>query len=153
MTDEEWRPPPGVWRFPYEVSTEGRIRNGNRILKGWKDQDGYLLVTLQSAMKPVKLRVHRLVCETFLGPEPTDKPHVLHSNGDPRDNRLENLRWGSPKENARDTLAHGRHAGANKTHCKRGHEYTPENIGKGNKGRRCLTCHRQDRTRSKGKRI
>lgn len=30
---------------------------------------------------------------------------------------------------------------AKKTHCKRGHEFTPENTGKSKKGRYCIKCH------------
>jgi len=30
----------------------------------------------------------------------------------------------------------------NKTHCKRGHEFTPDNTGKATNGRYCKTCYR-----------
>ena len=44
-------------------------------------------------------KVHRLVCEAFHGPQPEGKPVVLHLNEDALDNRPENLRWGTQKEN------------------------------------------------------
>lgn len=44
-------------------------------------------------------KVHRLVCEAFHGPAPTTKHIVLHLNEEPTDNRAENLRWGTRKEN------------------------------------------------------
>lgn len=47
--------------------------------------------------KPYK--VHRLICEAFHGPAPNDKPIVIHINENALDNRPENLRWGTQKEN------------------------------------------------------
>lgn len=44
-------------------------------------------------------KVHRLVCEAFHGPAPSSKHIVLHLNEEPTDNRAENLRWGTRKEN------------------------------------------------------
>jgi hypothetical protein len=44
------------------------------------------------------LRVHRLILETFVGPCP-EGHETLHLDDNPRNNRLENLRWGTRKEN------------------------------------------------------
>ena len=44
-------------------------------------------------------KVHRLVCEAFHGPAPDGMTVVLHLNEDALDNRPENLRWGTQKEN------------------------------------------------------
>lgn len=47
--------------------------------------------------------VHQLVLEAFVGPRPKAKQgsliDVLHINGDPTDNRLENLKYGTRGEN------------------------------------------------------
>lgn len=45
------------------------------------------------------LKVHRLICEAFHGPPPEGKTYVLHLDEDAHNNRPENLRWGSQKEN------------------------------------------------------
>ena len=44
-------------------------------------------------------KMHRLVCEAFHGPCPKDKPVVIHLNENALDNRPENLKWGTQKEN------------------------------------------------------
>lgn len=43
--------------------------------------------------------VHRLVCRAFHGESPEDKPFVDHKNRIESDNRPENLRWVTAKEN------------------------------------------------------
>ena len=44
-------------------------------------------------------KVHRLICEAFHGPSPQGKPVVIHLNENALDNRPENLKWGTQKEN------------------------------------------------------
>jgi hypothetical protein len=50
--------------------------------------------------------VHRLVLEAFVGPCP-EGMECRHLDGDPANNRLENLRWGTHRENAADQVRHG----------------------------------------------
>jgi len=45
------------------------------------------------------MKVHRLVCEAFHGEPPSAKSVVLHLNENALDNRPENLKWGTQKEN------------------------------------------------------
>ena len=57
---------------------------------------GYLQVYLSGIRIPQL--VHRLVAEAFL-PNPENKPCIDHINGNKLDNRVENLRWATQKEN------------------------------------------------------
>ena len=45
------------------------------------------------------MKVHRLVCEAFHGAAPDGMKYVLHLDEDAHNNRPENLRWGTQKEN------------------------------------------------------
>lgn len=157
--EEEWKPIPGY--EGYEVSNHGRVRSldrtvqlkdgrtrrqKGRALKPWVIQ-GYLYVSLYKGRKVKKKRIHRLVLEAFVGPCP-EGMECLHGDGNPANNRLDNLRWASPSDNNLDTVKHGRHHNANKAHCPRGHEFIPENRVKSQeaKGKRnCLACNRARR--------
>jgi hypothetical protein len=45
------------------------------------------------------LKVHRLVCEAFHGPPTEEKNIVIHIDENALNNRPENLKWGTQKEN------------------------------------------------------
>lgn len=45
------------------------------------------------------IKVHRAVCEAFYGLAPFPNAVVIHLNEDATDNRPENLKWGTQKEN------------------------------------------------------
>jgi len=44
-------------------------------------------------------KVHQLVCEAFHGPKPFARAVVIHADENAHNNRPENLRWGTQKEN------------------------------------------------------
>ena len=50
-------------------------------------------------------KVHRLVLETFVGPSPVGM-ECLHIDGNPTNNHIENLRWGTRIENRADIRRH-----------------------------------------------
>jgi hypothetical protein len=145
---ERWLPVPG---FPdYEVSNLGRIastkpwrgHNGRRIRKAVPSRE-YLRVHLAKAEGGrAQLTVHELVLLAFEGPRPPGRI-IRHLNGVGSDNRLSNLAYGTYSENALDKRAHGT-SRRSETHCKRGHEFTPENTywQAGGKFRRCRECKR-----------
>lgn len=91
----------------YEVSDSGKVRNAKtrRVLQpgmvGSKRKSGqYPAVGLRH--NPTRLtKVHHIVLRAFKGPAKPGEV-AMHLDDDPRNNRIENLRWGTPTDNARD---------------------------------------------------
>lgn len=154
---EEWRAIPG-FEGRYEISDQGRVRSLDRIVRRfqygkWADQPvrGRLLkqsraksghMVLMLGRRSGIVLVHRLVLEAFSGPPPPGC-ECCHNNGDSTDNRIKNLRWDTRSGNNFDRVRHGTDHNAVKTHCKRGHEFTPENTAPNHGGgRRCRACRR-----------
>jgi len=100
MTEERWKP----WPFAthVEASTLGRIRIGSRILTG-KASGGkaYLRVEVQLAGPRTRVKVHRIVCDTWVGLLPSGM-HRAHLDGDPTNNRADNLVIVDPRTNMVD---------------------------------------------------
>jgi hypothetical protein len=97
--------------FPsYSIERDGTVYSTQRKVKRVKKQTlgnhGYFIVSLWNKNAERKACVHRLVLETFVSACP-EGCEALHINGDRRDNRLGNLRWGTRKENVQDMIAHG----------------------------------------------
>ena len=104
---EVWKLVPG-YDGKYEVSDQGQIRSykrrpEGRILRPGRMPSGHLSVALGRKNSQC---VHKLVLLAFVGAAP-DKHECLHMNGNPADNRLSNLRWGTRSENMKDAYAHG----------------------------------------------
>jgi hypothetical protein len=68
--------------------------------------NGYYRLSLRRGGKSVKRYIHHLVLETFVGPCPAGM-ECLHSDRDKANNRIGNIRWGTPVENQADKLRHG----------------------------------------------
>lgn len=111
---EEWRPIPN-YEGLYETSNRGRMvslranrgKMRRKILKTPPGNRGYLQVNLYRDGKPRVHNVHRLVAIAFL-PKPPNCDVVRHLDGNPRNNNLENLAWGTQKDNVDDTVRCGR---------------------------------------------
>lgn len=68
-------------------------------------RDGYIGVQLWKEGKIKNKTLHVLLLETFVSTRPKGM-QVCHNDGNKLNNRLDNLRWGTPKENAADRLKH-----------------------------------------------
>jgi len=161
QSTETWRPVFGFEGF-YEVSDAGRVRSLDRIVAAGRakrrihrgrilspghDVFGYPIVNLSANGQTNMRKIHRLVLEAFVSP----RPHLMeacHGDGNPTNNRLENLRWDTRSENRRDAVRHGtyRNGSEKKTACPRGHDYVAPNLVPAHQRlghRGCLACARE----------
>ena len=112
---ESWTPVKG-WPH-YWVSSSGRILRATdrfgkwvgRELMGFYTPGGYRRVRLHNGKGGHRdIFVHHIVLENFIGPMPNIPCYeAMHVDGDPRNNRDRNLRWGSCAENYQDQREHG----------------------------------------------
>lgn len=89
--DEEWRDIPG-YEGKYWVSSYGRIRNKNKIMKPMICSNGYLSACLWKNNVQKKVLLHRLVAIVFV-PNPSNYPEVNHKDGVKTNNCATNLEW------------------------------------------------------------
>lgn len=97
----------------YEISNYGRVKRFYKdkrsklfkILKPIKDK-GREVVNLSKNGICKQIFIHKLVMEAFVGPCPKGM-QICHGDGDPINNKQENLRYGTYKENANDKIKHG----------------------------------------------
>jgi hypothetical protein len=66
----------------------------------------YRLIDLMHKGKTRWFGVHRLVALAFIG-QPSPRNHARHLDGNPANNTLGNLAWGTPKQNKADSRGHG----------------------------------------------
>lgn len=92
----------------YRVERDGRVFSIRRdkYLRLMRMNTGHLYVNLSVGGVRKQCLVHRLVLEAFVGPCP-EGMECRHLNGNPADNRLENLRWGTHADNMQDRVVHG----------------------------------------------
>lgn len=89
----------------YQITDDGRVwsKKTSTFLKPFVNKWGYYIVQLWNNGKNNCIRVHRLVAEAFI-PNPDNKPCIDHINTIKTDNRAENLRWCTHKENSNNEL-------------------------------------------------
>jgi hypothetical protein len=115
--DEEFKDIDGF--AGYRVNRDGEVqscwkRSGlrDRMTSDWlplrpiRRKHGHLSVNLHRGGTKTPKYIHHLVLETFVGPRP---PGLIccHWDGDPANNRVENLRWDTHRANCNDMLRHG----------------------------------------------
>ena len=93
----------------YQITTDGRVfsMTRERFIKDWKNNQGYMFVSLYKDGKRKNRSVHSLLLETYEGYAPTKHHQASHKNGVRTDNRIENLRWLTVTENHYDKKNHG----------------------------------------------
>jgi hypothetical protein len=111
----DYRPYPRLPR--YVVGSDGsawsvfcRDRNGihvrSRIRRMAAFRSRYLEYKMGDGQKRFCVRGHVMVLETFVGPRPAGH-QAAHNDGTTDNNAVSNLRWATPKANARDKEGHG----------------------------------------------
>lgn len=113
MEEEIWKEI--EWFDNYQISNLGRVKNikFDRYVKPLLDNKGYLTVNLYKNGKMKRLLLHRLISIAFI-PNPENKPCIDHINTDRLDNRIENLRWCTQKENHNNPLSIVNHGNASR---------------------------------------
>lgn len=120
---EEWR---DIKDFPgYQVSNQGRVRSyyrpigygGGVVLDRQSEpkmltptklgRQDHLRVTLYKDEKRYPKLVHRLVATEFI-PNPESYKIVRHYDDNPLNNNVDNLRWGTQRDNVFDYIRNGR---------------------------------------------
>lgn len=119
LEQEIWKPVPD---YPgYEVSNLGRVRSWRsnnprarretpRNLRQHALNRQYKGIQVIRDRKAHQTGIHRLVLAAFVGPCPPEM-EACHNDGNPSNNRLSNLRWGSRESNWEDRRKHGRARG------------------------------------------
>jgi hypothetical protein len=109
LPGEEWRPVFG-WEKYYRVSNMGRVyslHQTGRLCIGMPMAGGYRCVKVRDKERRGHVLIHCMVLEAFVGPRPTETHEGCHNDGNPRNCRIDNLRWDTPKGNQADKVAHG----------------------------------------------
>lgn len=119
---EVWKEIPGFEGY-YEASNLGNIRGVDRVVNciwgkcypiksrekaTYQDKDGYLHVCLSKENKKCVPFIHRLVAMAFVE-NPGNKPCIDHIDGNKTNNRADNLRWCTHKENNNNPITIQRH--------------------------------------------
>ena len=93
----------------YLVSNRGRVKvvKTGKLIKQQPYPKRYMSVNIVSDDgKHRWWLVHRPVCTVFSGPCPPGL-QARHLDGNPRNNRAENIKWGTASENSLDKYRHG----------------------------------------------
>lgn len=125
--------------------------SGCWLYRGFVHKNGYG----DMCYRGKNMRVHRLSYRLHKGEIPPGMD-VCHTCDVRNCVNPDHLWVGTRKENVDDMTVKARHWSKVKTHCKHGHEFTPENTeirqsrGKPGQGRACKTCNRIRRRMAAG---
>lgn len=132
----------------YQITDDGRVwskKNKVYLSLNKKDGNGYPQCVLYKNGKGIPIDIHILVAKAYV-PNPEGKPCVDHINTDKTDNKAENLRWCTPKENMGNPLTYAKMKGINigRKHTDEWKAYMSKN-----NGRYWLGKHHSEETRKK----
>lgn len=121
------------------------------IWTAYKDRRGYGRYGLSKARR--SQLAYRVAWEAINGPVPSglELDHLCRTPSCVRPDHMEpvthqeNCRRGATGETTRARMLA-------RTHCARGHEWTPENTRQTARQRKCKTCHREDLRRARERR-
>lgn len=107
MNEEIWAYVEGTNGL-YQVSTLGRVKSlhyeKERIMKpSFRKRDKRYQLTFHINKKPITVKPHRLVAETFIQ-NPNNYEEVNHIDGNPLNNELSNLEWCTREQNLEHSL-------------------------------------------------
>lgn len=71
-------------------------------------KNGYLAIRVSDGGSRKQLLVSRLVCDAFYGAAPEGNYHAAHKDGNPLNNKKDNLYWATPAQNIADRERHGK---------------------------------------------
>lgn len=98
---------------PQSCRMRGTRTRGGQLIAPWRDMKvrvnerwGHRFVDLRRDGRNHRCYIHRLILEAFVGPCPEGQ-ECRHIDGDPANNNLDNLAWGTPAENQADRVRHG----------------------------------------------
>lgn len=103
---EKWKEIPG-YEDKYKISNLGNVysKKYKRLLKIQINNGRYKCVSLSKDNKRKLHTLHRLIYMTFIGKIPKHL-YVCHIDGNNKNNSIDNLKLGTPKENSQDMITH-----------------------------------------------
>jgi hypothetical protein len=110
----EIRPVPGF--DDYLATRDGRVFSNRNNVRSPREimpvttPKGYRTVNIYVDGARKIVRVHHLILLAWRGPRPIGA-QTRHLNGNPADNRVDNLMWGTAAENGADRIGHGTQSG------------------------------------------
>lgn len=121
MNNNQFLPIPG-YESLYQMSVEGIVQTSRKhagrkfivtdhwtTLKLRHNPDGYLVVVLTDKNGKRRTRlIHRLILEMFGPSKPFATALALHKDDNPINNGLDNLYWGTSKDNRADAMRSGK---------------------------------------------
>lgn len=107
--EEIWKDITG-WE-PMQVSNLGRVKGirGHILKTQYQPKSSGEYEWLYLAKNGIRkwASIHRLVAQAFI-PNPENLPIVMHLDDNTKNNRVDNLRWGTYRDNTHDSIQKGR---------------------------------------------